>query len=150
MATKLKEFDFSHQSRLTPLGEQDDYPWDEWFDGDIWQIEHGVDFTPHPLMMERIVRTRVVSREGKVTMRHVGLNGEPWGIIVLQRTDIVGPALLKAQERAAKRAAKKAETQPVTTAKKPATKKAPALQKLPTQANGVVHRRVRKKVAAPA
>ena len=157
MATKLKEFDFSHQSRLTPLGEQDDYPWDEWFDGDIWQIEYGEDFSPHPLMMERIVRTRVVSREGKVTLRHVGKDGEPWGFIVLQRTDLVGPMARRKREAAAKRAAKRAatsatvaETEPVTRVKQPVTKRTPAVKKLASPVNGKVTKRVSKKIAAPA
>lgn len=103
MAHKLKDFDFTHQSRLTIPGGKDPFPWDKWFDGDIWQIEHGKDFDSHPLMMERIIRTRIVGREGKVTMRHLGVNGEPWGIIVLRRSDIEGPETRKRREASEKR-----------------------------------------------
>ena len=137
MATKLKDFDFTHQSKLTPSGGKDSYPWDEWFDGDIWQITYGEDFDSHPLMMERIIRTRIVGREGKVTLRHVGVGDEPWGIIVLRRSDIEGPQMKKRREanenRSAKRAAKKvttAEVEPSTTVDKPEMKRAPAVKKV--------------------
>jgi hypothetical protein len=135
MAHKLRDFDFTHQSRLTPPGGKDPYPWDQWFDGDIWQIEQGEDFDSHPLMMERIIRTRIVGREGKVTMRHVGVNGEPWGIIVLRRSDIEGPQMTKRREsnekRANTRAAKKAAAatvEPVKRVDKPAVKKGPEVK----------------------
>lgn len=131
MAEKLSEFDFTKSSDLTS-GDKGEYHWDEWFDGDIWQLTEGVDFTTHPLMMERIIRTRATGRSARVRLRHLPLptNGavnkktrkpkNPFGVIVLQRVDIVGPAdqsrldaqadTLKA-ERAAKRAAKKAESE---------------------------------------
>lgn len=28
-----------------PTGERTEYPWDDWFNGDIWVLEHGHDFT---------------------------------------------------------------------------------------------------------
>ena len=61
MATKLKSFDFGPQTQLTN-GEKANYPWEEWFDGDIWEIRADEDFDINPLMMERIIRTRAVSR----------------------------------------------------------------------------------------
>jgi hypothetical protein len=36
MAKKVDKFDFDKKSK---------YPWDEWFDGDIWVLEQGEDFT---------------------------------------------------------------------------------------------------------
>lgn len=107
MATKLKTFDFSKQSELT-VTEKANYPWEKWLDGDIWQISEGEDFQTHPLMMERIIRTRATGRGAKVRMRHVAVNGNPWGVIVLQRTDINGPNEQKAAARREKRAATKA------------------------------------------
>jgi hypothetical protein len=114
MAVKLKEFDFKSASKLTtaPKG---DYPWDKWFDGDIWMLTEGEDFQGHPLMMERVIRTSATNQKVKVNMRHVAMNGEPWGKIVLQRNDIIGPMAAKKAERAAIRASKKAPT--VTPAK---------------------------------
>ena len=107
MAEKLKEFDFKAASKLTtsPKGE---YPWDDWFDGDIWLLTEGEDFHGHPLMMERVIRTSATNRKAKVNLRHVGMNGEPWGQIVVKRNDIEGPAARKKAERIAKRAAARA------------------------------------------
>lgn len=116
MATKLKSFDFSAPSKLT-MSDKATYPWDEWLDGDIWELTSGEDFDGHPLMMERIIRTRATGRHAKINLRHVPMNGDPWGIIVLQRNDIVGPeemrdrkeaAALKRQQRAEAKATKDA------------------------------------------
>ena len=119
MATKLTTFDFSAPSNLTASAdEKAAYPWEDWFDGDIWQLTVGEDFDPHPLMMERIIRTRATGRRAKVRVRHQALNGsaaspnDPTGIIVMERTDIEGPTQSKRAAKAAqtreRRAAKKA------------------------------------------
>lgn len=102
MAERLRAFDFTKPSEIT-ASEKASYPWDEWFDGDIWKITQGEDFDPHPLMMERIIRTRITARKGKVRMRH--LTGE--NALVFQRTDLDGPAALKRATAAAKRAERK-------------------------------------------
>lgn len=118
MATKLTTFDFTTPSNLTVTNdEKAAYPWEEWFDGDIWQLTYREDFDPHPLMMERIIRTRAVGRQAKVRVRHQPLNGsaetnDPTGIIVMERTDIDGPTQQKRAARATasreRREAKKA------------------------------------------
>jgi hypothetical protein len=78
-------------------------------------------------MMERIIRTRATARGAKVRLRHqpkTEFNGKrgkanPFGLIVVQRTDVVGPA---AQATAAKAAdAAKAERARVRAEKKAAT-----------------------------
>ena len=107
MAEKLRTFDFDRPSEITNT-EKRVYPWGEWFDGDIWRIEQGDDFDTHPLMMERIIRTRAVSHKAKVRLRHQPLNGDSFGVIVLQRTDVPGPSEVKKNEAREKRAAKKA------------------------------------------
>jgi hypothetical protein len=113
MAEKLRTFDWSQPSNITPEGtDKVVYPWEEWLDGDIWQLQEGADFETHPLMMERIIRTRATARKAKVRLRHQPLNGQsPFGVIILQRTDVKGPADAKKAEQAAKRAAKKAEAE---------------------------------------
>ena len=141
MATKLQDFDFGPQSRLTN-GDKAVYPWDDWFDGDIWAITFEEDFEGTPLMMERIIRSRAVSREAKVTLRHQSPDGGPgMGVIIFQRTDIEGPETkqrrldaqaAKRKERAAKKAAvepSKAKT-PVKTSGKVTKKIAPKQRKL--------------------
>jgi hypothetical protein len=159
MATKIKEFDFGPQSRLSKRGGTDPYPWDQWFDGDVWEIKQGEDFDLHPLMMERIIRSRIVGREGRVTLRHVGVDGEAWdswsqgSSIILQRTDIEGPSATKKRQRSEARAAKKttaAEVSPIRRVEKPAVKAAPALKKAPAKVNGSVSKRVSKRVPQPA
>ena len=110
MAEKLRTFDFEKPSEITS-SEKIQYPWDQWLDGDIWRLEHGVDFQTHPLMMERIIRTRATTRGAKVRLRHVPLhegNGDPFGILIVQRKDKVGPAEAKKAEAKAKRDEKKA------------------------------------------
>jgi hypothetical protein len=162
MAEKLTRFDWTAPSRLTE-GEKAVYPWDEWLDGDIWQLTQGEDFDPHPLMMERIIRTRATGKGAKVKLRHQPLNGEPFGILILQRSDIAGPAEQKLADRKAKReqakAAKEAEAQafvkehnltPVNGAKpsKRAPKAAPVPEAKPTKvASKVPTRRPVKKAA---
>ena len=112
MATKLKTFDFTKASKLTEAPEEKVlYPWDEWFDGDIWQLQEGEDFETHPLMMERIIRTRATGKRAKVRVKHLPLNGDPWGTIVMQRHDVQGPLEARKTEAKAKRAAKKAEAE---------------------------------------
>ena len=106
MAEKLSKFDWTAPSKLTE-GDKAVYPWDEWMDGDIWQLTYGEDFDPHPLMMERIIRTRATGRGAKVKLRHQGLNGDPFGILILQRSDILGPADSKRADVKAKREAAK-------------------------------------------
>jgi hypothetical protein len=127
MATVLKPTEgqeiFEKQSELT-VTEKATYPWEEWLNGDIWKITEGEDFQTHPLMMERIIRTRATGRKAKVRMRHVANNGNPWGSIVLQRTDITGPSERKAQERKSKREAAKAAKTTAAPAKKTVAKKA--------------------------
>jgi len=107
LATKLRTFDFSDPSTLTASSKAV-YPWDLWLDGDIWQLREGEDFHTHPLMMERIIRTRAAGRKAKVQIRHVPTNGNgPFGIIVLERTDIVGPEQAKRMLAARKRQTKR-------------------------------------------
>ena len=93
MSERLTTYDFSKSSIITST-ERMNYPWDEWFDGSIWRIEQGVDFKTHPLMMERIIRTRATARKAKIVIRHeprTAGDHDPFGYIVFQRTDIPQP-----------------------------------------------------------
>lgn len=111
MAEKLTKFDFKKPSEITST-EKMPYPWATWLDGDIWKLTEGEDFYTHPLMMERIIRTRATSRKARVRLRHAPLNGDsPFGVIILQRTDIMGPNEAKKVEATAKRKAKKASAE---------------------------------------
>jgi len=135
MATKLRTFDWSKPSVLTSAEDAAYvYPWTTWLDGDIWQLTKGEDFGAHPLMMERIIRTRATGRGAKVQLRHQPLGDDPsFGVIILQRTDIKGPAELKREEQKAKRQAKKetAEVEAAQTLEKAGIK--PARSKVPAK-----------------
>ena len=116
MAERLKSFDFTAQSAITSAWSKgrNRYPWNEWFDGDIWKITAGEDFDTSPLMMERIIRTRASNpkNKAKVTLRHLrGLSDSDPAAIVLQRTDIVGPTEQKRIDAAKRRAEKKADAE---------------------------------------
>lgn len=88
MAKRLESYDWTRQSKMSPKGAV--YPWADWFDGSIWMIERGVDFFTHPLMMERVIRTKTTAAGGKIVIRHEGQgdDGDGFGIIVFQRTDV--------------------------------------------------------------
>jgi len=110
MAEKLRTFDFTKASDLTS-SEKASYPWEDWLDGDIWQLHEGTDFQTHPLMMERIIRTRATSKKARVRLRHLPAEegNSPFGLLIVQRTDIEGPTARKLAEANAKRAATKAK-----------------------------------------
>ena len=107
MAEVLKEFDWEAKPEA-PNIPKPVYHWDDWFNGDIWLLEQGKDFYGHPLMMERISRTRAHSRSATIQMRHVGVNGDRYGKLIIQRTDIIGPTEARRAERRAKLAATRA------------------------------------------
>src|SRR6185436_6350130 len=115
MAERLRSFDFTAQSAITSAESKgrNRYPWDDWFNGDIWKITRGEDFDAEPLMMERIIRTRASNKNhrAKVTLRHLpAVNGDA-PAIVMQRTDILSPAEQKKADTAAKRKARKAQAE---------------------------------------
>ena len=123
MATKLKKYDWDNSSNMTK-GEKAVYPWDEWLDGSIWRLTHGKDFQPHPLMMERIIRTRATGRGARVQLRHEPLRGgtEPFGHIVLQRTDITSNGSTAKRATTKKAATKRATKATRRVSKRPAAK----------------------------
>ena len=89
MAERLATYDFTNSSIISNAQDRMTYPWDEWFDGSIWRIEQGLDFKTHPLMMERIIRTRATARKAKIVLRHEpSLRSDPFGYIVFRRTDV--------------------------------------------------------------
>ena len=112
MAERLRSFDFTAQSAITKATRKGRrrYPWNEWFDGDIWKIKQGEDFTTSPLMMERIIRTRASNKKNRVqvTLRHVPSENGDEPAIVLQRTDTVGPTEQKKLDAKQRREEKKA------------------------------------------
>ena len=186
MGTMLDYYDFEKPSVMT-TGAKATYPWDDWLrPGTIWRLVYGKDFQPHPLMMERIIRTRATGRGTKVELRHeplkdpaidrlikklrkaaeaaegkdadllneaaealATLNENPFGAIVLRRSDVPAPRKPTAKKAAAKKAPAKHAAK-----KAPAAKKANGTQRtglhrpMPTKPPPGVRRRVVKKAPA--
>jgi hypothetical protein len=44
MAEQVKDFDWLDH----PQGRKNKYPWNEWFNGETWKLERGVDFKVDP------------------------------------------------------------------------------------------------------
>lgn len=136
MAKNLKKYNWA--ARTPSVRPKTNYPWGNWFDGQIWKLTHGEDFQCHPLMMERIIRTRATSKQAKVQVRHEDITGDPdnpFGVIVLQRTNLEDsnghkPAV------AAKKApvARAAKAAPKAAASKPPARKAAAVRPATTRA----------------
>ena len=96
MSERLTSYDFT-KSSITSTDRMK-YPWEEWFDGSIWRITQGDDFKTHPLMMERIIRTRATAWKAKIVVRHEAVgNLDPFGCIVFQRTDVAPAPVLVPQ-----------------------------------------------------
>lgn len=150
MAKTLKKFNFD-----TPVETLHDrrqkYPWAQWLDGRIWKIQHGEDFHVEPLMMERIIRTRVSSFKMKVRLRHAVDEETQKTFIIMQAEGDLPPnvrgvsngEVVKAPAPAAKQAAKTA-----TPAKKAAPTPTPA--KKVAAAKAPVAKAPAKKAAAKA
>jgi hypothetical protein len=58
MATKLEEFDFE----ATKRGAKSKYPWDDWSDGSIWQIESFEDYDCETASMVASIRAQASKR----------------------------------------------------------------------------------------
>jgi hypothetical protein len=79
MATVLKSYDWSKVSRTNKRERSRSYPWNDWFDGRIWQLEQGTDFDGPPASLERVIRTSANRRHIKVRIRIDG------SIVILQQ-----------------------------------------------------------------
>ena len=55
MAEVLEDFEFIHHRTV--------YPWDEWLNGQIWQLKKGVDFETEIVSMYNLIRTTAKRRK---------------------------------------------------------------------------------------
>ena len=76
MARKLDTFPTAAGSR---------YPWDEWLDGNVWELVHGDDFTAKPSTFRSIASGQAKKRGGKMRTRSVEADGRPAVVIQFQR-----------------------------------------------------------------
>ena len=103
MAKKLKEL---------PAGTRSRYPWDDWFDGEVWELTEGEDYTVSTDNMRTAVHSAAKTRGGKATT-----------------TSVEGGLAIQYHEGDGKPAARKT-TAKKAPAKKPATKSAAVRKKV--------------------
>jgi hypothetical protein len=104
MATVLKSYDWQKISRSNKRSRSRSYPWGEWFDGRIWQLEQGTDFDGPPASLERVIRTSANRRKIKVRIR---IDGEQ---VILQQHGGEMPTVSKSPSLKSIKAARTPET----------------------------------------
>jgi hypothetical protein len=82
MATVLRSFDWSKVSRNSDSPRSRSYPWHDWFDGRIWQLEPETDFDGPPHSLEKVIRSTATKQGIRVRIRIT-----PEGNVVMQRHD---------------------------------------------------------------
>ena len=82
MATVLPKFDWSKVSRNSDSPRTRTYPWDQWFDGRIWQLEPDDDFDGPAVSLEKVIRATATRLKVKVRIR---ITAE--GNLVVQKHD---------------------------------------------------------------
>ena len=63
MARKIQEF--------PEAPSQSNYPWDEWFDGSVWELTPGDDFKGRPATFRSSAVAQAARRDGKVRTRRI-------------------------------------------------------------------------------
>jgi hypothetical protein len=128
MATILRSYDWSVVSKNNKRARSRSYPWDDWFDGRIWELVPKVDFDGPATSLERVIRTSANRRNIKVRIRIDN------GSVILQQHEDGTPMRTVTKSPSAKSIkAKRAEAStngdtPHKTVKRPTSKaaKAPA------------------------
>lgn len=79
VAKRLKEYDFSKTKGSKPL-----YPWDNWTDGNIWSVVHGVDFesAPGSFVVYLYHRAKQMDKRVRISIER-GKRGKP-DVVVFQ------------------------------------------------------------------
>jgi hypothetical protein len=65
-----------------PAAHAQHYPWEEWLDGNVWQLDRGTDYTAKANTIITNARTQARRRGGSVRTRLLRQNGDE--AIVLQ------------------------------------------------------------------
>jgi hypothetical protein len=73
MARRLDSFPVQAGSR---------YPWDEWLDGDAWELVPGEDFQSKPTTLRSNAQLQAKKRNGRMRSRLVTNNGRE--VVVIQ------------------------------------------------------------------
>ena len=68
MANKIEQFPEAPAQNV--------YPWDEWLDGDVWELVPGVDFKGKPATFRASAVAQAARRDGKVRTQRIERDGE--------------------------------------------------------------------------
>ncbi len=72
-------------------GRREKYPYDEWFDGQVWLLTRGVDFVQERGGMTHRIRRSAAKRNLKVTVAHCQMPTGAEVIVVKARGACSGP-----------------------------------------------------------
>ena len=72
------------RGKKSKRGRSEQYPYDDWFDGALWRLRRGEDFTVTPTSMRTTIYSAAKRRGVTVETRLVG------GVLLIQRTGEVG------------------------------------------------------------
>lgn len=130
MATVLKSYDWTFVSRNSATPRSRSYPWNEWFDGRIWQLEPETDFDGPPVSLERVIRTSANRRGIKV---HVRITDDGYVIVQKHEGDVTERGITKSPSLRSIKAQREAEAAVNGNGAKPAktaATKAPTKRKI--------------------
>jgi hypothetical protein len=68
VATKIEQFPAAPSQNV--------YPWDEWLDGDVWELVPGEDFKGKPATFRASAVAQAARRDGKVRTQRIERDGE--------------------------------------------------------------------------
>lgn len=68
MASKIEQFPAAPPQNV--------YPWDEWLDGDVWELVPGEDFKGKPATFRASAVAQAARRDGKVRTQRIERDGE--------------------------------------------------------------------------
>lgn len=68
MANKIAQFPEAPPQNM--------YPWDEWLDGDVWELVPGDDFKGKPATFRASAVAQAARRDGKVRTQRIERDGE--------------------------------------------------------------------------
>ena len=68
MANKIEQFPDAPPQNV--------YPWDEWLDGDVWELVPGEDFKGKPATFRASAVAQAARRDGKVRTQRIERDGE--------------------------------------------------------------------------
>ena len=118
MAKVANDFAFSQESQ---------YPWDQWFDGQTWELKQGEDFTCQAKSFRQLAHAAAKKRQtptGRLKIQTSILKGPKTGDVVMLKA-IRDGVNLGGRDKSPKKPAKKKPAKKATAKKKTAKRRPP-------------------------